>query len=1353
MLKWAALFIGKQPSAMKSRYLFLLILFCWISGTTAQDLAFRKLTSNQGLSHNTVYAISQDEKGQMWFATREGLNRYDSYQIKHYYIKDTLANASPDKINTLLCDQGKIYLATEDGLFIYHQKTDHIARSTALTERLNILCLYKDSSAIYAGTSTGLYRIENQKSRLIRPKKTSVRAMGKFSKNHYLISTRDQLQVIDGTGTVRRAFNSRSFPQLSRASFEIFNIYNDGKGRPWICTNQGLFYFDQREQQFIRLNFAKNDTREAGTVRSITSSGKDLLYIGTEQGMYVYNRRTGHSENYGQSFENDPKKLNDKAVYSAFMAKDGSVWLGTYFGGVNYIPAGSYAFKRITAQDNGRGLSGKAVSQMMEDSLRNIWIGTEDGGITIYNPAKGSYSYINKTSRPFYLNVNNVHAIHNDGYGHIWVGTFLGGLHKFDLKNQTTTIYTNNAGDKSSLSSDNVYAVYRDSRGKLWIGSQKGLDIYNYQKGNFSHFKPDIFSRQFIYDITEDSQGNMWFCTRSDGIYRFTPSSGAMHHYRHTGDYPTLTSNQIISLYKDSHQKLWFGSLGGGVMVYDIQKDQFTNYKAADGLPNNNVYGILEDKAGYVWLTTNRGLSKFDPSTGRFINYNNSFGLPSNQFNFKSYLKSSSGTLYFGTINGLCYFRPEDIASRYPLIPLIFTDFQLFNKSIVAKESSVLKSQIDDVDKITLPYSQNVFTIHYAGIDYGNPGSTNYGYYLKGFEDSWNYVGGKHSATYTNLSPGNYTFHVVALRADGAQKSAERTIQIRVTPPFYQTTVAYIIYTLLIILLIWLYTRFIKFLQLKKTEVQIERIEKEKTKELTQNRLNFFTFISHEFKTPLTLILASIEKFNEERGIEFKKNPELSHIKSSASVLFKLIQQLMEFRKMETGHNAIHLDYTDIIAFVKNKVFYFETVARSKNTTLSFQTKQGALCCYFDKDKVEKILFNIVSNALKNTENGCVTITVEVKKSEQNKEQALLTLCISDTGIGMTKTALGNIFNPFYTAVKNKEGTGIGLALVNSLVRYLDGTITIDSTLNKGTEVHIVLPVLLKMNGAPPKGNTGEKSAPIAATPFVPNLTPTKEMDMLKKQQYTLLLVEDNKELLIFLSNHFSSHYQVVTAPNGLAALKKVRKAPPDIIISDVEMPKMNGMDLCKAIKEDPDISYIPVILLSAWQSQDTRVDGLHTGADAYLGKPFNLRELELLVTNMIKSRVKLREHVISISELATNNLPSNNKHQEFLEKLSNVLEKRFSDSGVSIEDLAKDLHMSRTSLHLNLKKSLNKSATELLNEYRLKRAAVMLENDMPISEAAYNSGYNDPNYFSRVFKKHYMVTPATYRENKKKEK
>ena len=1321
------------------------LILCFVQTSKSQDLKFRKITSNQGLSHNTVYAITQDEKGFMWFGTREGLNRYDSYQIKNYYINNSKLGGSANKISSLLTVQSKIYVGTDNGLYEYNAKTDQLNESKIFPYKLAVLFLLKQDATVYIGTTTGLYKLDENRAILISKQNKLARAMCLVSEGRFLFVSGKSIQIINKQGKVLRIFDKEALSALSKSDFIVFSTYRDSKGMIWLSTNYGLFNYNSESQRFSKINFSGSETQESNTVRSVIRNKENILFIGTENGLYTYDIITGSSNNYQQSFNNDAKRLSDKAIYATHIAKDGSVWIGTYFGGINYIPASSYGFRSLMANDNDTGLTGKAISQLMEDSQRGIWIGTEDGGITIYNPALDSYSYINKKSAPFYLTSNNVHAIHDDGYGNIWVGTFLGGLHQFDTRKNKTTVYANQPQDPSSLSNDHVYAIYRDSRGKLWVATQNGLNLFDYKTRKFSLFMPKALGNKFVYDLTEDKNGDIWICTRHNGIYRYQSESNTLHHYTASGDRAVLPSDQVISVYKDSRQQLWFGTLDGGVCSYNIDKDKFQNYTIANGLANNNVYGILEDDNHNIWLSTNRGISRLNPKTNSFTNYDAKNGLPSNQFNFKSYLKSSNGVLYFGSINGLCFFNTAAITANPSLIPLMFTDFQLFNQSVTVGDSSVLQNQIDYTRELELAHHQNVFTLSYTAINFTNPGSTNYAYYLEGFENKWNYVKDKKSVTYTNLSPGDYVFHVKAVDASGINHSLERTLKIHVVPPFYLSGLAYILYFLFVGFLIWLYNLFVKFLHQKKLEIKLERVEKEKIREITQNRLNFFTFISHEFKTPLTLILASIDKFTEDKGTEFKKSTELSIIKNNASILFKLIQQLMEFRKIETDHTKIDLSRSDLVAFIRNAAFSFETITSRKKIGLNFISAVPALACYFDKDKIEKIILNIISNAVKNTSKGKIDIVLSFKALDENNTNVRIS--VNDTGRGMSPKELKDIFNPFNKSSESPEGSGIGLALVHSLVKYLNGNIHVDSELQIGTSMEIELPILLHPdNHVSDNKTSGSEETEIVLLPDDTSQNkPPQTLD--NKSKYTLLIVEDNKELLNFLSEHFNKTYNVVTATNGLLALQKIDKNPPDIVVSDVRMPKMNGFELCNKIKNDKRFNYIPVILLSDSDTENIKLDGLDVGADAYLSKPFNLKEFELLILNMIKSRVKLREHVVGTGEFNTGNLPSNNKDQEFLAKLSEVLEKEFSNPKVTIDILAKDLNMSRTSLHLNLKRILNKSATELLNEYRLKRAAIMLENDMPVNEAAYYCGYNDPNYFTRIFKKHFNETPMKYKE------
>lgn len=1317
------------------------VVLLWTQCVMGSDIRFRKITSTQGLSHNTVYAITQDEQGFMWFGTREGLNRFDCRQVKSYYIDAASPGTSTNQINALLSHQKTIYVGTNHGLYRYDLPQDRLIAHPLASERPAVSFLSEMQGTLYVGTSKGLFQIKNGKTVLTI--QGYARAMCPLATNRLLLAIDRRILIINETGHIEHTFTTASFPLLAASNFTVFQMHRDTKGRIWLATSRGLYCYNDQIQQFTSSPFAIKENTENNTVRSVVASKDDLLYIGTENGLYIYDIKTGQSTNYTQSFINEPKKLNDKAIYSTFIGKEGTVWIGTYFGGVNYIPVGDEGFQNILPSDRNNGLGGKAVSQLMEDSLHRIWIATEDGGISIYDPSTASFNRIDKNSFPFYLNTNNVHALHHDNDGNIWVGTFFGGLHRFNLRKQATTIYTKNPADHSSLSNNQVYAVYQDSRGILWIGTQQGLNQFDYKTEKFTLLAPEILGDKFIYDLTEDKNGELWICTRQDGIYRYNPLSKTIKHYTNEGKDASLLSNQLISVFKDREQRLWFGTLDGGVCVYHTATDSFQHYTTTDGLANNNVYGILEDDAGFIWLSTNLGISKWNPHTKKFINYDNRYGLSTNQFNFKSFLKGSDGIFYFGSINGLCYFNPLKVHIDKQPYPLVFTSFQLFNKDVHPdSNATILKQKLGYARQINLSYDQNVFTINYIAINYVNPGSTNYAYRLEGFEEQWNYVGNKTSATYTNLSPGSYILHVKSLDEAGNFIGQQQSVSILVTPPFYRSNFAYVFYALLLGLCIYMYARFVRFIHQKRLEIQLAHMEKDKTKALTQYRINFFTFISHEFKTPLTLILASIDKFINEKNIDLKEHTELSHIKKNASKLFKLIHQLAEFRKVEGDSLSVHFSRSDIVAFIQQIVDSFDPLAEEKSIRISFEAKIDKAQFFFDGDKLEKILSNILSNAMKHTEEGDISVKMQ---TICNEGQKMINVVIRDTGAGMSPIDLEHLFDPFYRSPAHPTipGTGIGMALVHHLIKSLQGTIEASSTLGAGTTISFSIPIYEQLSSQQPEQEYQNPAKTNVATIAQPAFKRERSPIPL----YTLLLVEDNKELLHFLAQHFQETYSVITATNGASAWRKINRTPPDIIISDVKMPKMDGLELCLKLKQHQQFDHIPLILLSDSQDEQLKVNGLDIGADAYVGKPFNLKELELVVTNMVKSRIKLREHVVGLGTFADNHVVNNNRDQDFLTKLSSVLEKHYTNPELTIEDLANELHTSRTSLHLNLRRILQKSATELLNEYRLKKALVMLENNVPINEIAYHCGYREPNYFSRVFKKHYQLPPQKYKE------
>ena len=709
--------------------------------------------------------------------------------------------------------------------------------------------------------------------------------------------------------------------------------------------------------------------------------------------------------------------------------------------------------------------------------------------------------------------------------------------------------------------------------------------------------------------------------------------------------------------------------------------------------------------------------------------------------------------MYFGTINGLTYFHPDSLDFNETPPSVFFTDLKLFNEPVPINEKSILSSHIDETNEIVLKYRQKVITFEFVALNYFTPGNNYYSYYLEGFEETWNKPDNKRSATYTNLSPGTYHFHLKAANNNGVWTENARSVKIIISPPFWLSNWAFILYTAFLAFLVFLYAKYVQYRSREKMAFNLERMEKEKIKDINQHKLNFFTYISHEFKTPLTLILASVEKFLSENVYKVKSSEELLLIKRNAGRLHHLINQLMDFRRIESDHETIHLKKGDIILFLKDTFSAFIPLFAKKHIHYHVNSNFENFFSYFDADKIEKILTNLISNAIKNTQEfGEIRMNVDIVNQNYKEASKKLVIDLYDSGTGIMENETKKVLLPFYqTNNENVKGSGIGLALVNSLINYLKGEMKIHSNGEKGTAVEIVLPLFdhEDMSDKNYKSIEGNKSLLIDQDLFYEEeLNDPSVSEKQRDGDFEIMLVEDNKELLNFLAKHFSRKYKIYTATDGKQALEKIQRSTPDIIISDVIMSKIDGITLCSKIKSNINTSHIPFILLTAKSNIVNKIEALDVGADAYLPKPFNLKEIELVVKNMIESRNNLRKHFIKFGNIQHEQIPVNNKDQEFLNHLTAIVHEHLDDPDFNITYFTKEAGISRTLLHLKLKKLVNLSTSEFVKTIRLQKAAQLLREGQSISQAAYAVGFNDPNYFSRSFKEKYKVTPSDYKQS-----
>jgi signal transduction histidine kinase/ligand-binding sensor domain-containing protein/CheY-like chemotaxis protein len=1313
-----------------------------------------------------VYDITQDSDGFIWIATREGLNKYDGQDIRSYYNSGIFSIPGNFITQLLVTASGDFFVGTQRGVALYLKKTDRF--STLLFQggtMGNVLKMLQLSSGdILVSTSTGLFLINRD----FQTRKISdlfILDLCEYKSGIIWGLYEDEILVMNSEGDIIRRHTSsmESTRNFDMSSSNIECLYKDSRGVIWLGTKRdGIGYYNQETDKFYSLKLEKGvNPIEDNFIRVINEDLYGRLWIGTESGLYIYDVNNQTFTFYGQSFNPSEEGLNDKAIYSIFRSRDKLMWIGTYFGGVNFTSLLQKGFNRIYADGGRLGLSGNAVSEIIETSDKKLWIGTEDGGISIFDPVKRTFDYLKHLpSDPRSLTSNNVHALEEDNQGNIWIGTFIGGLNKYNVKNKIIESVEHlppAESLKKDVYSKSLFSVFIDSKQRTWLGSIGGLYMREKEADNFKLWYPALFQENFVYHIEEDYFNNIWVCTYDQGIFKIDKEMQVSHFQLGTNH--DILSNQIVFCLIDSVDFIWFGTVEGGLLKYNCKTNVFKSYTGLNGLSNNTVYAIAKDRLGRLWLSTNKGISMFDRENETFVNYTENDGLVGNQFNFKSGLAVSSGLMYFGAVNGITYFDPLRLRQENYKPEIHFTNFLISNQPVAFGEENILTSQIDYQDEISLRYKHKVFTIDFVALDFMAPKNIEYGYYLEGLEDNWNYVGNKHSATYTNLSPGKYIFHLKAANADHVWNENGRTLTINIRPPFYLSFWGFALFGIILLSSSLLFIRLYLLRQKEKVNAKIATLEKLKNEEISRHRLNFFTYISHEFKTPLSLILATLEQIMTYEDIlpRFKDYGIL--MRKNAMRLLFLINQLMDFRKIETDHTALKYNKGEIIGFIKSTFLSFNPLMQKLSVNAWFTSNVESYIVYFDADKLEKILTNLISNSCKSFKNpGTVSVNVTISERTQlanpsigNHKEGELVVTIADDGPGLPPEKLKRVFEPFeFNENSDIHSSGIGLSLVKSLIKYMNGQIWITSSPKGGTKAVIQLPLIhnpspdLIKNEVFIENNT---SFCLENTSLYIDSEPLINMDFMEKRsvkEYELLIVEDNTELASFLSHHFAGVFKIHTAYNGIEALKKVKKNQPDLVISDIMMPHMDGYALCNSIKDSIETCHIPVILLTSKTDSDSRIEGFFRGADAYIGKPFNLKELDLQIRNILRSRENIRKHFASFENFKESVGKLGNKDQMFIKSLTATVFKFIDDGAFDVDKFCSEANVSRTLLHMKLKKITGLSTTEFIKKIRLNEARKMLEEGtFTVSEIAYKVGFNDPAYFSKSFKRLFGKTPT----------
>lgn len=1347
----------------------------------SQQYQFARLDMTYGLSHHMVNDIVKDDHGFLWFATSSGLNRYDGYGIKVFrnIPGDTSAILVDDVTRLFKGPDGMLWIYSHSGNCIYNPRTEKFIRNTSsVLKQMSIAkglitSIKKDNAGNFwfIHYNQGLFIYNPNKKETVRltndPKdpssiySMSMSATAEDNKgNIWLVHQDGVFEKIDKR-TLKVVYrNTELKDKFSGETFE-YRLMVDADNDLWLNNdrNYGCFYFNSTTQKLEPINSESKIKLKSDIVRQIVQDDKGMIWIGTDHGGINLIDKKDFSIRYLLSDEEDERTVSENSIHALYKDNEGIIWVGTYKNGVTYYHENIFRFRHYKHQaSKPESLPFNDVNAFAEDKDGNIWIGTNGGGLVHFNRKTNSFKkYINNPNDPGSLSNNVIVSLLLDHKNDLWVGTYYGGLNKFDGKKFTR--YNHDPKNPRSVGDDNIWEILEDSSHNIWLGTLKGgVSVFNRDKNEFYHYRsgdPNSIHTPYVPALLEDRQGNILIGT-GYGLEVLDKSSGRFTHYLNNPNDPTtISSNGIFCIFEDSRGLVWIGTQGG-LNLFDPQTKSFRAFIEKDGLKEKVILTLTEDDQKNLWMSTPSSLAKLIVTKNEggdfqftFKNYDQSDGLINGAFHENAVLKCSTGELVYGGSNGFNIFQPENIGVDKSEPKVIFTDFQVFNRSVKVGEeindNLILPTAIGQVEEVTLKPANNVFSIEFAALNFFHAEKSQYMYIMEGFNKDWLVTNAsERKITFTNLDPGSYTFKVKASNSDGTWVDEAAILRIKVLPPFWKSNIAFLLYGVFIIggLLLLRYLAVTR--ERVKFRIQQERLQAHRMHELDVMKIKFFTNVSHEFRTPLTLILTPLEKLlKKSRDPDDTKQFQL--IQRNARRLLNLVNQLLDFRKLEVQEVHLNSSEGDIVAFIRDLVYSFADVSEKRHIHLSFNTTVSMLETHFDQDKVEKIIFNLLSNAFKFTsESG--KVSVDLAMLEDNDE-SFLEIKVVDTGIGIPAEKLDRIFERFFQnelpASMVNQGNGIGLSITQEFVRIHGGKIDVTSEVGQGSTFRVLLPVTKLEHHTEPLldheledlEGTVNDSQPSVGKP-------------------SLLLVEDNEDFRFYLKDNLYKEYHVIEACNGIQGFERAIKNIPDLIVSDIMMPEMDGIQLCKKLKADSTTSHIPVILLTARAAEDQKIEGFGSGANDYITKPFNFEILQSRIKNLIHQRESIQRHFNKHLEIKGSEIQVTSQDEKLVKNAILTVEENLTNKDFSVEELSRLMGMSRVLLYKKILALTGKTPIEFIRVIRLQRAAQLLEkSQFTVSEIAYQVGFNNPKYFAKYFKEEFHALPSAYALEKKEKR
>lgn len=1352
--------------------IFLMVDFIFLAKSQTQPLKFKHLSFKEGLAQSPISTIIKDSKGFVWLGNWKGLTRYDGYTFRTFHHNpNNQKSISHNRVNSIIEDRYKqLWVGTSNGLNRYNPITEIFKRvdiKDVKGGRNYVASVLEDKQGqVWVATFAGIKLVDTtnwilkELPTLKDQSATNITTAVTFTlfqdaNRKIWVGTKNGVKCFDPRTKKLVTIPSAILQCTELMGTKIIVIRQDKKGDFWFGSETaGLFRYDTKKDQINIFKHQDGNTQSilSNWVRDIYVKDESNILIGTRNGLSIYNTLTKKYTNYSHNAL-DPEGLNDNSIWSFMQDKSGGIWIGTFANGLNvYYPANAN-FSNVTERLGSKvGLSYRLVNALVEDSKGGLWLGTSGLEYLDLKSKQNKYYEVRNTLKQ---TRNGVKSLAKDENGNLWMGT-LDGLCYFNTLTTEIKFFKFNI-TQGKLSESLINAIFPE-KGAVWAGTNGGGLQHLKIDGTYTTYTnqpkdKSSISDNFVTALLKDAQNNLWVGTQN-GLNHYQAKTNKFIRYSKSKAPYTLNNNSITTLLKDSKDRLWIGT-EAGLNYYHTVTNKFYALNEKSQLTDDIIRSIIEDDHGDIWLSTDNGLYKlhfkafnlpFNANDVIITHYDAKDGLASNQFSTNASIKLASGELLFGGINGLSSFFPDKISVNKMRPKVAFTDFLIRNKDVTIDSlESPLKQSITFAKTIKLNHNEGYITIKFAALNFVNPDKNQYAYKMEGIRgDDWHYSGTQREANYTNLLPGRYTFMVKAANNDGIWNEEPIRLQIVVLPPWWQTWWAFLIYFLMVSYMTYTIYKFLKNRAELKRDLYLEQVQNERQEELHQMKIDFFTNISHEIRTPLTLILGPLEKMVLNSGAHSTLYNQLVQVQNNANRLMRLVTELMDFRKAESGHMKLSYSQCNIIKFIEEIYLSFQNLATDKNISYSFIREEGEINLYFDKDHFEKVIFNLLSNAFKFTPEGG-KISISIKNHNDT-----VSIQIDDNGKGISPKNIDKLFNRFFQVYNDEvshSGYGIGLALSKSIVELHQGKIEVSSeqslttftvTLPKGA-AHLDQELLMPefMNSENPVHYYLQSQA---------NTIITAPIEVQEAIKYTLLIIEDNQELRNFIKESFQEQYIIVQAANGAEGLALTLQIMPDLIISDVMMPEMDGLELCRRIKVDERINHIPIILLTARAAYIHQINGLEKGADAYITKPFSIQVLALNVKNIIATKEAGRQKFIR--ELLLNPQPIEIKSNDdkFLIKLMSIIDSHLDDTEFEVGTIVDEIGMSKTVLYKKVQAITNLSVADLIKSIRLKKAAMLLEsNQLSIAEIAFAVGFNDRKYFSKEFKKLYHVSPSDY--------